>query len=113
MRRLLNRKRFLRLDLLQAGDVVLSTSGEHPSTTAFIKAATAGPFAHAALVVSPGWWFESDLLGNFCTHVPPEDAGFVEGKVVLLADVSAYRRLAVYRHPAIGVLDEAGQGSLE
>jgi hypothetical protein len=91
--------KFLRLERLQPLDVILSVEREHPKQNRWIKWSSRGIYSHAALVVSSGWWFESDQNGCFTAKVPPVHAGLLLGETIVLADLSKYRRVAVYRHP--------------
>jgi hypothetical protein len=91
--------KFLRLDRLQPLDVILSVARQHPKQNWWIKWWSRGNYSHAALVVSSGWWFESDENGCFTAKVPPVHAGLSLGDTIVLADLSKYRQIAVYRHP--------------
>lgn len=100
------KKRFLRLDMLQRGDVVLLREADWISRG--IAKATRGRYAHAALVYEGGLWFESQADGIGFTWRPPSaveaDIGSKAGGFLL--DVSKYAEVDVFRHPGWKALSQ-------
>jgi hypothetical protein len=95
--------RYLRLNLLQPLDVVLS-GGKKPHQL-IIKAGTGlGPFAHAALVISPTWWFEADNYGVLTAPKLPTFVGRCDTDIIYLLEVPNHLR--VFRHSALSNLTE-------
>ena len=101
---------FLRLDLLQPLDVVLSR-GRKPSSLS-IKAVTLGKFSHAALVVWPTWWLEADGYGVLRAPKQSTCVGWYHNEPVYLLDVGNRYLPQVMRHPSLFGLNEVQRGDL-
>lgn len=93
--------RYLRVDLLFPGDVILSTSAAKVSRG--IRVATRGRYSHAALVINQRIWLEA--LEDAVAVTPISiDRVIIDRESPIgegwLRDVSASPALDVYRHPA-------------
>lgn len=100
-------KRFLRLGLLEPGDVIL-TRPEHWISRKIAKK-TGGEYSHAALVYDGWLWFESRADGIGFTVRLPTDLEVEQGEAASpwLLDVSEYARIDVFRHPLWNRLSQA------
>lgn len=97
------RTQFLRLDLLQPLDVVLSGGKEFQQV--IIRAGTGfGQFSHASLVIQSCLWFESDEYGVLPTLKAPTFVGRCGSEPIYLLE--APNHWQVLRHPDLGNLDE-------
>lgn len=91
---------FLRCELLQPGDVILSR-GYHKYSKAISKV-TKGPYSHACLALTSTYRFESLVKGIGFSYREIKRAEYHHGEGYrLLEDVSEYIKIAVYRHPSI------------
>lgn len=91
--------RYLRCDLLQPADVILTRSRRKPSGV--VAAATRGPYSHAAIVVDNSHKFEALDDGLGFTPLELARCELKDGELRLLADVSEYPAILVLRHPSL------------
>jgi hypothetical protein len=98
------RAKLLRADLLQPGDVILSSRFGLGSL--IVQATRNGDparrYSHAALVVNPFTWLESTRHGTGLTYLPryniPYEREWVWRRLI---NLSPYRQIAVFRMPGI------------
>ena len=86
--------RWIALDVLQPGDIVLTGSRESAST--LIQIATGSRYSHAALIVDPLLWFESVQQGVRFT-VPQAFLAETRGMLRCLTEVPAATWIRVQR----------------
>ncbi len=92
--------KFIRCELLNPGDVILSCGNEKHSKA--IARMTKGPYSHACFALTATYRFESlmDGIGFSYREIDRAEYHPSEGHR-LLEDVSDFRRITVYRHPSI------------
>src|SRR5207244_247524 len=93
----------LLLSNLRPGDVILTRPSGFATESKMITVAVGGPFSHAALVIAPTVWFESDDHGIGVTYVRVDAYHRTADSQVAkwLKDVSDYAQIGVFRNPAL------------
>jgi len=102
----------IRLDLLQAGDVLLVSGRDLASRGIVVttnKFRRSRRYSHAALVLGRCLWLETDRHGAGITHVRLKKIEQDGARLRLFADHAPYRRVAAFRHPELAQLSAALQ----
>ena len=105
-----DRELFLRSDLLQPGDVILTAETSASSKT--VRYSTGGPYSHAMLVIDELNRFDKCGSGIRCVPARIDKCEIHNGQVRWFNAISSHLRFDVFRHPDLESLGPDEQQEL-